>query len=68
MRQVSAVTPEARYNCKVTAEYLIKVIENNGLKLGFKLRLIIKLVKGAGINPLIINLSFIILDIIDYLI
>ena len=43
-------------------------MENNGLKLGFKPRLIIKLVKGVGINPLIINLSFITLDITDYLI
>ena len=43
-------------------------MENNGLKLGFKLRLIIRLIKGAGINPLIINFSFITLDITDYLI
>ena len=43
-------------------------MENNGFKLGFKPGLIIKLVKGVGINPLIINLSFITLDITDYLI
>ena len=43
-------------------------MENNGLKLGFKLRLIIRLIKEAGINPLIINLSFITLDITDHLI
>ena len=43
-------------------------MENNGLKLGFKPSLIIKLVKRAGINPLIIDLSFIILDITDHLI
>jgi hypothetical protein len=49
-------------------EYLIKIIENNGLKLGFKPGLIIRLAKGVGINLLIINLSFITLDIVDYLI
>jgi hypothetical protein len=43
-------------------------MENNGLKLGFKLGLIIRLTKGVGINPLTINLSFITLDIIDHLI
>ena len=43
-------------------------MENNRLKLGFKLELIIRLAKGVGINPLIINLSFITLNIIDYLI
>ena len=43
-------------------------MENNRLKLGFKLGLIIRLAKGVGINPLTINLSFITLDIIDYLI
>ena len=43
-------------------------MENNRLKLGFKPGLIIKLIKGAGINPLIIDLSFITLDITDYLI
>ena len=43
-------------------------MENNGLKLGFKLKFIIKLVKRAGINCLIINLSFITLDITDHLI
>ena len=43
-------------------------MENNRLKLGFKPRLITKLIKGVGINPLIINLSFITLDITNYLI
>jgi hypothetical protein len=49
-------------------EYLIKVMENNGLKLGFELGLIIRLAKGVGINPLTIDLSFITLDVADYLI
>jgi hypothetical protein len=40
-------------------EYLIKVIENNRHKLGFKLGLIIRLAKGVGIDPLIISLGFI---------
>ena len=43
-------------------------MENNRLKLGFKPKVITKLIKGAGINPLIINLSFITLDITDHLI
>ena len=43
-------------------------MENNRLKLGFKLGLIIRLAKEVGINPLIINLSFITLDVADYLI
>ena len=60
--------PEAGYNCRTAAEYLIKITENNGLKLGFELGLIIRLAKGVGINPLIINLSFITLDVIDHLI
>ena len=60
--------PKARYNYRAVAEYLNKVIENNGFKLGFKLGLIIRPAKEVGINPLIINLSFISLDIIDYLI
>ena len=49
-------------------EYLIEITENNGLKLGFEPGLIIRPAKEAGINPLIINLSFITLDIIDHLI
>ena len=43
-------------------------MENNRLKLGFKPGLIIRPAKGVGINPLIINLSFITLDVADYLI
>ena len=43
-------------------------MENNRLKLGFKPGLITRLAKGAGINPLTINLSFITLDIADHLI
>jgi len=60
--------PEARYNCRVAVEYLNEVTENNGLELGIELGLIIRPAKGAGINPLIINLSFVTLNIIDYLI
>ena len=59
---------KARPNCRVVAEYLIKVIENNKLKLSFKIGLIIRLAKGAGINPLIINLSLITPNIANYLI
>ena len=43
-------------------------MENNGLKLGFKPGLIIRPAKGVGINPLMIDLSFITLDIADHLI
>ena len=43
-------------------------MENNRLKLGFKPGLIIRLAKGVDINPLTIDLSFITLDIVDYLI
>jgi hypothetical protein len=49
-------------------EYLIKVIENNKLKLSFKIGLIIRLAKGAGINPSIINLSLITPNIANHLI
>ena len=60
--------PKARPNCRVVAEYLIKVIENNELKLSFKIGLIIRLAKGVGINPSIINLSLITPNIANYLI
>jgi hypothetical protein len=60
--------PEARYNCRAAAEYLIEVTENNGLELGFEPGLITRPAKGAGINPSTIDLSFITLNIIDHLI
>ena len=43
-------------------------MENNDLKLGFKEGLIIRLVKGVGINLSIINLSLITLNVADHLI
>ena len=60
--------PKAGYNCRAAAEYLIEVTENNGLELGFEPGLIIRPAKGAGINPLMIDLSFITLDIANHLI
>ena len=60
--------PEAKYNCRAAAEYLNKVIKNNGLELGFELGLITRPAKETGINPLTIDLSFVFLDIIDHLI
>ena len=60
--------PKARPNYRVVVEYLIKVIENNKLRLSFKIELIIKLAKGVGINPSIINLSLITPNIANYLI
>jgi hypothetical protein len=60
--------PKARPNCRVVVEYLIKVIENNKLKLSFKTGLIIRLAKGVGINPLTINLSLVTPNIANYLI
>jgi hypothetical protein len=60
--------PKARPNCRVAAEYLIKVMENNKLKLSFEIGLIIRLAKGVGINPSIINLSLVTPNMANYLI
>jgi len=60
--------PEAGYNCRTAAEYLIEITENNGLELGFEPGLITRPAKGAGINPSTIDLSFITSDITDHLI
>ena len=60
--------PEAGYNCRIAAEYLIGVTENNGLELGFEPGLITRPAKGAGINPSTIDLSFITSDVADHLI
>ena len=60
--------PKARPNYRAVVEYLIKVMENNKLKLSFKTGLIIRLAKGAGINPLIIDLSLITPNVANHLI
>ena len=43
-------------------------MENNKLKLSFETGLIIRLAKGAGINPLTIDLSFVTPNVANYLI